>query len=94
MTEEWCQPGEPLGRLHAEVVQPKPAWILANVNLDNLVNLFYTKDLIFAGYGAEVLVKKSPKRLARLPRLTNPFLGAGFQRTTLKGRDAEVDQYW
>ncbi len=92
MTKGRCQPGQPLGRVRAEVVQPKPVWILGSVNLDNLVNLFNIKDYICAAYEDDVSVQKGSKRLGRLSRLTNPSLGAGFQRATLKRRDAEVDQ--
>ena len=88
------QPGQPPGRLHAEVVQPKPAWILVGVNLANLVNLFNIKDHICVAYEDDVSVQKRLKGLERLSRLANPCLGAGFRRSTLKGRDAEVDQYW
>ena len=86
MTKGWCQPGQPPGRLHAEVAQLKPAWILADVNLDNLVNLFNIKDYMCGAYEDDVPVQKRVKKVGKVAQVDQPLSGSGFSKVNLKER--------
>ena len=86
MTKRRGQPGQPLGRLRAEVVQPKPLWILDGTNLDNLANLFNTKDLICAGYGADPFVSGMVEKVGKVDQVDQPLSVSGFSKDNLKGQ--------